>query len=351
LKMPLIIEWHLLFLNALRSGIIMTLNNKNYGGVQMKKILTSRVLWIVVASIVLLAVIFYPHTKRTKVNGELTGFFVTIEERYILHNKVELTKTTVCVDTVTERVRQTDYKLNGDIKRIFIEFCDGSTSETKYSDNRYIQSIDEVSFSGYTLSSRTRTYNDFGLITYDKQTDEGTVLLYEYEYDTNNKLQNFSYTLSLLNRITYTKQDSYVDGELLSSEINTFENNLLVTEEYQKYDDGVMVLQKVNTYEDDIKIASYTKVKGQTITTISYTFTEDNGSFAAVCDNGVCTVDSYNTDLFEIEYLADEDRFVMNVKEDGTQIPANYSSFIFTSNQNFPNFIESLGEYLADLIS
>lgn len=316
----------------------------------MKKILTNRILWIVVASIVVLAVVFYPHTKRTKVNGELTGFFVTVEERYLLHNRVELTKTTVCIDSVVERVRETNYRLNGDIKRTFVEYCDGSTSETTYSDNRYIQSIDEVSFSGYTLTSRTRTYNDFGLITHDEQTDEGTVLLYEYEYDSNNKLQKFNYTLRMLDRITYTKEDTYIDGELVISEINEFENNMLVAEELQEYEDGEMVLQKLKTYEDGVEIASFSKVKGQTITTISYTVYESNEFFTAICENGACVVDSFSNDLFEIEYLEDEFRFVMYENGDDTQILVNYSRFTFTIYQNSIDFIDGLREHLTGLI-
>lgn len=316
----------------------------------MKKILASKILWIVVASIVVLLVVFFPHTKRTKVSGELTGYFVTVEERYLLHNRVELNTTNVCVDTITVRVHQIDYKLNGDIKRIFYEYCDGSTKETEYADNRYIKSIEEVSFSGSALNTRTMRYNDLGLITYDEQINFGTVILRETEYDINNKIHEFNITTRQLERITYTRLEMYDDGVLVSSETNEFENNVLVTATYQEYEDFEMVLQTVKTYEDGVEMSSFAKVEGQTITTISYSSAENNESFTAICEDGDCIVDSFSNDLFEIEYFSSEDRFEMFIIEESVSIPVNYNRFIFTENQDAIDYIENLREYLTGLI-
>lgn len=317
----------------------------------MKKILTNRILWIVIASIVVLLVIFYPHTKRTKVNGELTGYFVTIEERYLLHNIVELKKTNVCVDTADERVRQTDYKLNGDIKRIFIEYCDGSTSETRYSDNRYITSIEEFNLNGTSLTSSNRIFNEYGLITTYEEINGSNLVLREYKYDANQEMQQLNTTIKVFDQTTYTRQDEYEEGIRVSSEIEEYEYSMLTRQENIRFENGETVLLKSKTFEDNVETSSFARVKGQTITTISYRFTEGDEDFTAICEDSDCIVDSYKSDSFEIEYLEDEFRFVMYEAGKDNEILVMYNRFTFSMNQDFVDFIEGLREYLTETLS
>lgn len=323
----------------------------------MKKIVTNKYLWIVVATIVVLAIIFFPHTNKTKVNGELTGVYTTVEERYFLHSMVELKTTNVCTAGVTDRVVEISYKLNGDIKEISTEYCDGSAETTIYYDGRYIIEEHQLNFLGNDIQTIVSEYNKVGLVTYVETFLRGVSSTTTYEYDNKNEPLSMSLETRKYDEVISKQEDEYIDGVLSESTYSEYDYGIITYERIVRFEDGALVYEAQNVYEEGALLEYSLFEVGPLKTTLRYTNDSESILFTATCEENICTINTFSTIDFELEfepfgYPLEGGDFTLKDTETGIFVPGfNENVFEFSVNTGLFDYIDFVEEYLLDILN
>ena len=126
---------------------------------KIKKAITNRKVWIPAVAVLVLFVVFYPHTNTTKVNSDFTGVYTVQKERYFLHNLAEFSVENVCTSGTVIKQTTTNYRLNGDIKSVEVTNCDGTYGVTKYNSNGTRKLIENTIFIGTSIQFSKIEYN------------------------------------------------------------------------------------------------------------------------------------------------------------------------------------------------
>lgn len=244
----------------------------------VKSIVTSKTFYMVVIIIVALYVIFFPHTKTTRVNAELTGVFVTQKERYFLHSKVEFETNYVCVPTTVIKSQNISYRLNGDIKAVTVINCDGTSGVINYNSNGSISKSVTTSFVGGSIRVNTQDYTKDGQLTNQKVELSGTVTETVVTYHDTKAQEERVVTTSVFGEKTGETITAYDDKGIMTSDSSkTWFNGTLTFEKSEEYTNGV--LSKI-TYND----------------------ADDSITATITCTATGCTLDSLDAPTFSVDY-------------------------------------------------
>lgn len=128
----------------------------------MKKVIRSKVFIITVGVLLILMLVFFPHVKTTRVNGELTGQNITVKETFLLHRIISIKNTNVCIAGITGRVTEVTYYLDGSVKSAYTESCASDTTFIMYSKSGDLLRAETSDVLATGISKTTIEYNENG---------------------------------------------------------------------------------------------------------------------------------------------------------------------------------------------
>lgn len=248
----------------------------------IKNVVTSKVFLLVVAFVVILYIIFFPHTNTTKVNAELTGVFVTQKERYFLHSRVEFDTEYVCIPGTIIKSQTINYQLDGDIKTTSTVNCDGTYEIIQYNENGTIKSNESINFVGANIRINNQEYNYQGLLESQVIEQNGTITETLNTYYPSNVLKQSSIVTKLF-------------GLKNTEVISNFDDKAQITDQSTKsWLNGVLQTDMKTEYTDGIANA------------ITYLITENNLEASIACDVIGCILTNLTSDNYTVEYNTDD---------------------------------------------
>lgn len=281
----------------------------------IKSLVTSKVALIVVAVIVALFIITFPHTKTSKVNAELTGVFAVQKERYVLHRRTSFTTEFTCVPTAVVKSQSIHYKLNGDIKSISTENCDGSSGFTKYNSNGTIKSTETTAFVGGNLSVTVTENNSLGQLETRTVRNGGTVTTTVNEYHPNNVLKSNVVTIETF-------------GEKTGETIKTFDDkSKQLTETFQNWTNGELVVDVDVEFTDG------------DVSAITYVDEDDDVEAEITCTATKCTLDKLTGSFYTVTYNTASDDYDLLVSGEAASVKV---FFVPITENNIPGVIASI---------
>lgn len=289
---------------------------------KVKSIFTKRVV-IVLATVLALFIIFYPHTERTKVNAELTGVFVVQKERYILHQRVELETNFICISGQTVKSTSVHYSLLGPITKTVTENCNGTSSQASYNSDGTLQYQKTTTFVNNLISTTIGEYTKTGQLLKTYTDFDGTYNLQEQEY-TNNKLTKITGSTSVYG----DKTDEFI---------------------YTYDEDGVRTLNKTTSWKNgDIDTDISTTYKEGKATNVEYTNASDEIEATIVCNDDFCTLNTLTGPFYSVVYNLSTLKYDLDVVGETATSNILFQQITADNYLTIFNYIESRAQILKD---
>ncbi len=207
----------------------------------IRNLMKTKMFLIIVAAVVVLYIVLFPHTKTTKVNAEISGIFITQQERYLLHTRVEFETSYACLQGTTVKSQTINYRLNGDIKSISISNCDGTYENTQYNKNGTIKSLDSIIFVGGDIRIDKQEYNEHGSLESQITELSGTIDKYIYKYYDSNIMKESNVTRKVFGLKTNENILMFDENsQIIKSTIKNWENRVLITDVKTEYTKGIV---------------------------------------------------------------------------------------------------------------
>lgn len=245
----------------------------------VKKVLFHKIFLIVLGAIVLLYVVFFPHTTRIKVSSDFTGVYTVQEERYFLHNMVEFTVENVCTPGTVVKSTTTEYRLNGDMKALHTINCDGTYGIVEYNNNGTREYVENTTFIGNIIQTSVLEYNDNGLLLESSVENNGTVTKTINTYYSDVDLKSATTSVSTYGQQTTLMVINYdEDGNMTSRDLQAWSNT------------GDLLGESNEVYEKGV------------ISSIEYVDNELDITATIECDTTGCYITSLEADNYTLEY-------------------------------------------------
>lgn len=296
----------------------------NEGLSKLKSIFTKRVI-IILATLVALFIIFYPHTKKTEVNAELSGVFVAQEERYILHQRVELETNYICLQGQRNQSTSIHYSLLGSIKKIVFENCDGTTFQLSYNSDGTLKYQKVTSLSNNIIRTEISEYTKMGQLLKTDSDYNGINTITELEYTNNER--------------TKTSEITTTYGEKTNEFVETYDEK------------GLPLLKTSTTWiHGDIDIETTTTYKEGEVTNVEYTNETDDIEATIVCADDSCTLNNLTGPFYTVVYNLTTLKYDLDVDGETTTT----SNFLFQqiTEQNYLiifEYIEEQAQMIKDI--
>ena len=256
-------------------------------------VLKNKIVLIVVAVVVALYIVAFPHTKTTTVEGQLAGIYVTTKEHYLFHSLTSIETTNVCNGTVTVRTNTVKYFMNGDVKAVITENCNTSGSELYYNKNGTIKESLVTTLVGNNYQTVETSYTEYGQVIERVTTLSTGVVTTVNSYDENNVLSKEVVT-------------TYNLGQKIEEEITNYDNGDVVSGTYTEYENGDVTNH-------------YTMTMDGTDSVFVIEYTELNEEINITCDDSnVCHLDEYDAPTFNIAFDDTTSTYILTKKADDT---------------------------------
>lgn len=193
----------------------------------MKNLLKSKLFIGAVVAVVVLFIVFLPHTKTTKVNSDLTGVYVVERDRYLLHRVVESSVTQVCTGVSPTKETITEFYFNGSIKAITTIACDGSVAVVEYYSDGATKATYNTTNMGNFFNTGEAKYNKYGQMVERVTTSNGFDTFEEWTYNKEYELTDKFTTNTNKGIKTLERTDYYVDGNLDRYDYNNIEDDVV----------------------------------------------------------------------------------------------------------------------------
>ncbi len=181
---------------------------------KLATIIKSKLVIGILAGIIILFAIFFPHTVKTKAISELAGNYTVSYERYVLHQMVETKTENVCLPGTVIRTRIVKYGLDGEINSIHIENCDATQKTVTYQKGGLLKEITQITFVGDAIRTNVMEYNKNGLPVLTTTSLSGTVTTVEGEYDEDHMMIKQTTKVTFIGEVILETVETYKDGDI-----------------------------------------------------------------------------------------------------------------------------------------